>query len=73
MAKASGMLALLLGGGKTPPASMLKKKERKPLSGSSRDELKAAARDFANANDDDARVDALLAFQDLSRDYDREE
>ena len=72
MAKASGMLALLIGGGKKPPVGLLSKKKESKPSGSSRDDLKAAARDFANANDDDARVDALLAFQDLSRDYDRD-
>jgi hypothetical protein len=70
MAKASGMLALLIGGSKKPPVGMLKKKEQPK--GTSRDDLRAAARDFAGAKDDDARVDALLAFQDLSRDYDRE-
>jgi hypothetical protein len=69
MPKGAGMLALLIGG-KKPPASLLKKKT-KPK-GTGRDDLKAAARDFANAKDDDARVDALLSFQDLSRDYDRD-
>jgi len=71
MPKASGMLALLIGGGKTPPVSLAGLKKKK-TSGSSRDDLKAAARDFADAKDDDARVDALLAFQDLSRDYNRD-
>jgi len=73
VAKANGMLALLIGGGKKPPASLLSKKKKKETRGTSRDELKIAARDFANAKDDDARVDALLAFQDLSRDYERED
>ena len=70
MAKASGMLALLIGG-KKPPVSLAGPKKEKPK-GTSRDDLRAAARDFAGAKDDDARVDALLAFQDLSRDYDQE-
>ncbi len=70
MPKGAGMLALLIGG-KKPPASLLQKKVSKPK-GTSRDDLKTAARDFASAKDDDARVDALLAFQDLSRDYDRD-
>jgi hypothetical protein len=73
VAKANGMLALLIGGGKKPPIGLLSKKKKKEPEGSSRDDLKVAARDFANAQDDDARVDALLAFQDLSRDYERED
>jgi len=69
MPKGAGMLALLIGG-KKPPASLLKKKT-KPK-GTGRDDLKAAARDFANAKNDDERVDALLSFQELSRDYNRD-
>jgi hypothetical protein len=70
MPKASGMLALLIGG-KKPPVSLPKKKT-KPR-GASRDDLKSAARDFANAKDDDARVEALLSFQELSRGYNPDE
>tara|TARA_R100000808_G_scaffold23190_1_gene51213 strand:- start:574 stop:786 length:213 start_codon:yes stop_codon:yes gene_type:complete len=70
MPKGAGMLALLIGG-KKPPASLLKKKTESR--GASRDDLRAAARDFANAKDDDARVDALLSFQELSRDYNHED
>ena len=64
-----GILALLIGGKKPPVGPLIKKEQPK---GTSRDDLRTAARDFADAKDDDARVDALLAFQDLSRDYDRE-
>jgi len=68
MAKANGMLALLLGGGKTPPAGSAPAKVVRR--GPSRDDLKAAVRDFSNASDDDAKLDALLSFQELARDYD---
>jgi len=67
MPKGPGVLALLIGGKKPPVVSS--KKMKKKASGTSREDLKTAARDFANAKDDDARVDALLSFQELSRDY----
>jgi hypothetical protein len=70
MPKGPGVLALLIGG-KKPPVISSKKTKEQPR-GTSRDDLRSAARDFANAENDDARVDALLAFQDLSRDYERE-
>ena len=66
MSKSSGMLALLIGG-KKPPVSLPKKKKK--TRGTSREDLRIAARDFANAKDDDARVEALLSFQELSRGY----
>lgn len=68
MAKANGMLALLLGGGKTPLAGSAPAKSARR--GPSRADLKSAVRDFTNASDDDARLDALLSFQELARDYD---
>tara|TARA_B100000029_G_scaffold434022_1_gene447160 strand:+ start:780 stop:998 length:219 start_codon:yes stop_codon:yes gene_type:complete len=68
MPKGAGMLALLIGG-KKPPVSVLTKKKKAKTPRVSREDLKIAARDFANAKDDDARVEALLNFQELSRDY----
>jgi hypothetical protein len=66
--KATG-LSLLLGGKLFGKEAKPKEKKR---TGTSRNDLKVAMRDFRNAKDDDSAVDALLNFSELSRDYQRD-
>lgn len=65
MAGKTNALALLLGGKFVPG----KKAEAKKPKGTSRDDLKVAMRDFRNAKNDEAAIDAMLNFSELARDY----